>query len=141
MQEGCKSIFLSTEGENDIEEPKELVKFLHFVKADLKESEADFQDDFVKKLQETIHRIKRNREMEDRFMIFEEMLRDEREEGRVEGLAEGRVKSICELLEEIGQIPDELYNRIENEKDLPTLSRWHKLAAKSETLEAFMKKM
>lgn len=37
-----------------VEVPGELVKFLDFVKADLSESEADFDDQFVKKLQETI---------------------------------------------------------------------------------------
>ena len=78
LQEGCKSIFLSTRGENDREVPGELVSFLNFVKADLSESETDFEDDFVEKLQNTIRRIKSNREMEERFMIFEEMLRDER---------------------------------------------------------------
>ncbi len=42
MKEGCKSIFLSTRGENYREVPEELVKFLRFVKADLSESESDF---------------------------------------------------------------------------------------------------
>ena len=64
LREGCKSIFLSTRGENEEEVPEELVKFLHFVKADLDESEIDFKDDFVRKLQNTIYRVKSNREME-----------------------------------------------------------------------------
>ena len=76
------------------------MKFLNFVKADLGESESDFEDDFVEKLQETIRRIKTNREMEERFMIFEEMLRDERAEGRAEGLAEGRAEGRAEGLAE-----------------------------------------
>ncbi|MDY2812584.1 MAG: hypothetical protein SOU03_01325 [Dorea sp.] len=37
------------------ENPKELVKFLHFVKADLNESETDFGDDYV-----AMHAIKRS---------------------------------------------------------------------------------
>ena len=153
LQEGCKSIFLSTRGENDREVPGELVSFLNFVKADLSESETDFEDDFVEKLQNTIRRIKSNREMEERFMIFEEMLRDERAEGKAEGIAEGKAEGIAEgkteavlemlleLMNDLGEIPDELRNRITSEKDLETLKKWHRLAARSESLDEFLKKM
>ena len=145
LQEGCKSIFLSTRGENDREVPGELVSFLNFVKADLSESETDFEDDFVEKLQNTIRRIKSNREMEERFMIFEEMLRDERAEGKAEGIAEGKTEAVLEMLlelmKDLGEIPDELRNRITSEKDLETLKKWHRLAARSESLDEFLKKM
>ena len=145
LQEGCKSIFLSTRGENDREVPGELVSFLNFVKADLSESETDFEDDFVEKLQNTIRRIKSNREMEERFMIFEEMLRDERAEGKAEGIAEGKAEAVLEMLlalmSNLGEIPDELRNRITSEKDLETLKKWHRLAARSESLDEFLEKM
>ena len=145
LQEGCKSIFLSTRGENDREVPGELVSFLNFVKADLSESETDFEDDFVEKLQNTIRRIKSNREMEERFMIFEEMLRDERAEGKAEGIAEGKAEAVLEMLlelmKDLGEIPDELRNRITSEKDLETLKKWHRLAARSESLDEFLEKM
>ena len=145
LQEGCKSIFLSTRGENDREVPGELVSFLNFVKADLSESETDFEDDFVEKLQNTIRRIKSNREMEERFMIFEEMLRDERAEGKAEGIAEGKTEAVLEMLlelmKDLGEIPDELRNRITSEKDLETLKKWHRLAARSESLDVFLEKM
>ena len=74
LHEGCKSIFLSTSGKNDWEVSEELVKFLNFVKADLGESESDFGDDFIEKLQDTIRRIKFNCEMEVRYMFFEEFM-------------------------------------------------------------------
>ena len=141
LQEGCKSIFLSTRGENDREVPGELVSFLNFVKADLSESETDFEDDFVEKLQNTIRRIKSNREMEERFMIFEEMLRDERAEGKAEGKTEAVLEMLLELMNDLGEIPDELRNRITSEKDLETLKKWHRLAARSESLDEFLEKM
>lgn len=137
LQEGCKSIFLSTRGENDREVPGELVSFLNFVKADLSESETDFEDDFVEKLQNTIRRIKSNREMEERFMIFEEMLRDERAEGKVEA----KIEDILDLLEDKCQLPADLRSRIEDEKNLQTLTRWLKLAAKADSLEEFLSQM
>lgn len=141
LQEGCKSIFLSTRGENVEEVSEELVKFLNFVKADLSESEKDFEDGFVKKLQETIREVKSNREMEERFMIFEEMLREERAEGREEGKAEGKAEDILELLEELSEVSDEFRNRIMSEKNLGVLRKWHKLAAKADSLDEFLKKM
>lgn len=70
------SVFLSTKGENADEVSGELVKFLEFVKADLRESEESFDDPFVKKLQETIRRVKVSREPEERYMIFQEMLKE-----------------------------------------------------------------
>ena len=121
------------------------VSFLNFVKADLSESETDFEDDFVEKLQNTIRRIKSNREMEERFMIFEEMLRDERAEGKAEGIAEGKAEAVLEMLlelmKDLGEIPDELRNRITSEKDLETLKKWLRLAARSESLDEFLEKM
>ena len=137
LNDGSTSIFLSTEGENGSEVPKELVTFLNFVKADLSESETDFEDSFVKKLQETIWRVKSNREMEERFMIFEEMLREERAEGK----AEGKAEDILDLLEELGKISEELRNKIKGEKDLETLKKWFKLVAKAESMEEFLEKM
>ena len=132
----------------DIYEAKEAIKrayaqgqfhvsFLNFVKADLSESETDFEDDFVEKLQNTIRRIKSNREMEERFMIFEEMLRDERAEGKAEAVLE----MLLELMNDLGEISDELRNRITSEKDLETLKKWLRLAARSESLDEFLEKM
>ena len=84
LEDGRKIVFLSTCGENEGEISKELLAFLKFVKADLKESQGDFHDDYVKKLQEFIRHVKESREMEERFMTLEEMLKDERKEGRLE---------------------------------------------------------
>ena len=55
-----------------------------------------FDDSYVEQLQNFIHKIKGSREMEVRFMIFEEMLREEREEGYAEGYAEGFVEGYAE---------------------------------------------
>ena len=135
LEEGCKSIFLCTEGSNPQEVSEELVKFLKFVKADLSESEQDFGDGFVEKLQKTIQQIKSSREMEERFMIFEEMLREERAEGK----AEGKAEAILELLSDLGKPSEELRRRILNEKNADTLNKWIKLAAKAESLDEFLK--
>ena len=70
-------------------------------------------------------------------MIFEEMLREERAEGK----AEGKAEDILDLLEELGKISEELRNKIKGEKDLETLKKWFKLAAKADSMEEFLEKM
>lgn len=103
LGDGSGTVFLSTCGKNDHEVPETLVKFLSFVKADLAESTRDFGDEFVSQLQETVHSIKQSREMEGRFMLLEELLREERAEGIVEGIAEGEERFnhlLCILMEQ-----------------------------------------
>lgn len=133
LDDGSRSIFLNTHGKNRKEVPKELVKFLEFVKADLDESMGEFDDEFVGRIQNAIRRVKGSREMEERFMILEEMLREER--------AEGKAEAVLELLEELGTVPDVLCEKIMNEKDLDMLKKYLKCAAKAESVEQFEKEM
>ena len=141
LGEGSRSIFLSTMGENDEEVSKELVRILRFVKADLEESQRDFEDEFICHIQETIRRIKGSRKMEERFMILEEMLRDERAEGIAEGKVKGKAEAVLELLEDLGTVPEAVQNRIMNEKDPELLKKWHRLSARADTLDEFLKEM
>ena len=92
---------MNTHGKNESEVPKELVTFLRYVKADLAESEEAFDDPYVEQLQKFIRKVKRSREMEERFMIFEEMLREEREEGYAEGFAEGYAEEFVKVFAEV----------------------------------------
>ena len=137
QQDGAVSIFLSTCGNNEEDVPASMVNFLRYVKADLAESEKDFEDNYVKKLQESVRHVKESREMEERFMLFQEMLRDERAEGK----AEGKAEDVIELLEEVGIVSDEVREKIMAEKNLETLKAWHKIAAKAESIDEFLKSM
>ena len=92
MDDGAHTIFLSTKGTNEDEVSKELVKFLKFVGAQPSESEKDFEDVFVKRLQNSVKEVKASREMGARYMTFQELLKDEREAGRAIGQKEGEDK-------------------------------------------------
>ena len=83
LKDGNQTIILSTQGTNPSEVPVELVNFLKYVGQDTDEAETN--DDYVRLLQEQIKRIKQNRDWEGKYMLLEEMMRDEREEGRQEG--------------------------------------------------------
>ena len=62
-------------------------------------------------------------------------------EGRAEGKAEGRTKeraeAVIELLEEIGEPSQQLREYIMEQTELEVLRRWHRAAAKSESIEDF----
>ena len=69
-------------------------------------------------------------------MIFEEMLREEKQEGRLEATRE----NILELLEDLGKIPEDLQTKLEDLEDLIKLKSLLKIAAKAESLRAFEEK-
>ena len=114
-------------------------KFLKYVKAGLDESTEDFQDDFVQRLQDAVRNVKASREMEERYMLLEELIKEERENGRIEGKAEGKAESILELLSDLGEVPEELRKKILGEKDLDILKSYLKKASASKTIEEFQK--
>lgn len=136
-EDGRISIFLSTHGQNEQEESEALVNFLKYVRAGLEASMDDYEDEFVRKLQQTVKKVKQSREMGVRYMAWHEMLKEERDEGKIEG----RIESIMELLEELGEIPEELREKIEEQEELTIIKSWHKLAAKADSIEHFMEQM
>ena len=138
LEDGSHTIFLSTRGENDGEVPEELVRFLKYVAADLDESLEDFEDDYVRKLQESIVDIKKDRGMESGYMLLEEMLNDERTAGIKKGRKELGAEYILDLLSDLGSVSDDLKDKIKSEDNEITLKAMHRLAARSESIEMFL---
>lgn len=135
LEDGNHTLFLSTHGENEEEVPEGLVKFLKYVSAGLDESTEDFQDNFVQKLQEAVKNVKASREMEERYMLLEELLKEERESGK----AEGKAETILVFLSRLGEVPIELREKILHEKNLDILNSYSEKAAMSNTMEEFRK--
>lgn len=63
LGDGKVTMFLSTKGRNEGEVPQALVKFLTYMGADLEESQQDFQDELVKRFQQSVSRVKTSREV------------------------------------------------------------------------------
>ena len=137
LEDGSDTVFLNTRGTNPEEVSTELVKFLKYVRADLAESMINYEDEFVEALQRSVHEIKQSRRMEERYMLTELLMQDERRAGRIEG----RRESILEVLEEIGTISNELRERIVQEANMDQLKIWAKLAARVDSIEQFMEEM
>lgn len=143
LQDGSVTIFLSTAGKNSEDVPSELVKFLKFIASDLEGSKADFEDPYVEQLQNSVNKIKSDREMGERYMIFEEMLREERQEGLEAGRKEGQLKAkredVIEFLRELGTVPESLIAQVESVEDFESLTALLKLAAKADSIDSFEK--
>lgn len=115
MDDGAHTVFLSTKGDNKEEVPKELVDFLEFVGKPLSESEAEQDDIFIQKVQTTIREVKKSREMGARYMTFEELLKDERAEGRAEGDRNRLVRQVQKKLakgDSVEKIADDLVEEL-----------------------------
>lgn len=129
MGDESRSIFLSTEGKNYENIPKELKAFLDFVKSDTPENDTEVDDAYVKVLQKSIRSVKESKEMERSFMTLEEL----QEWAQIELSRE----YVMDLLGEFGKVPKTLEERITSEEELEVLKTMHKAAAKSNSFEEF----
>ncbi|HIY00971.1 MAG TPA: hypothetical protein IAA26_03905 [Candidatus Blautia faecipullorum] len=98
-----------------------------------KDTTAVFEGGFVARIQEEIRLIKASREMEEQYMLLEELIREEREEGN----AQGKISSILELLSDLGEIPEDIRRAVTEERDPEVLKFYLKQASAANTMEAF----
>ena len=142
--DGSYTVFLSTKGKNRDEVPKELVAFLEYAGADREHAEMDFHDEYVRRLQETVAKIRQDREMGVRYMLFSELLQDEftagKAQGEAIGEARGKAYAITVLLNMLGDVPEELASKIRQVTDAGKQDALLKLAAVSKTVEEFEEK-
>lgn len=94
-------------------------------------------DEVTQKLHDCINKVKVSPELRMEYMKWDTMIYYERRDAKLEG----KIESIFELLEEFGSISDEIKERIAVEKDLEQIKKWHKLAAKVNSIQEFAEKM
>ncbi len=159
-EDGLRIVYLNTQGNR--EENRQLSQLLQYMQQSTEENAVTEE---LKDLDEYIRGIKKKQEVGVKYMRLwelENMIRKEaREEGLKEGQKEGRKegreegqkegmnngilvgisKSVLLVLEEKGNVPDDLALRIRQEKDITTLQKWLGIAAKSESVEAFQEKI
>lgn len=70
-------------------------------------------------------------------MILHEMMREERNEGRIEGTLLAQQNAILKLLEDLGSIPANITEKVRTLNNEETLSLLLKKAAKASSFEAF----
>lgn len=65
----------------------------------------------------------------------------EREEAYEEGDLNRSRQSVLDLLEDLGEIPEDIRYRIDIERSTEVLRKWHKAAAKAQSFEIFREAM
>ena len=69
------------------------------------------------------------------------MLKRQEKKWLAEGVVTGKAQSVMELLEDLGTVPDEIKEKILNEKNPESLNEWLKAAAKADSIEEFLTKI
>lgn len=84
LGDGTCKVFLNTTGVHKDDISQELVQFLNYVEH-APGAAAASEDSLIRQIDTRIASLKCNRRMEERYMLFGEMLSDERKEGQKEG--------------------------------------------------------
>lgn len=141
VSDGVKTVYLNAHGRNRDGIPEELLQFLDYVKNTGRTEGISTTDPFVRHLQDSIDKIKQNRGMEERYMLLEEMMRNEKQKGIQEGSQKMLVQCIIESLESKFAIPVELRENIISETESDKLNAWFQLSLKVSSLEEFEQNM
>lgn len=126
-------IILNTKGTNDAEEDPTLISFLHYVENSSEEVLEENSDPRLKRLHEIIESIRSNAEMEAQYM---KGITREREK-IADAKAAGALEILFSLLDELGEIPDDMWVRMRGEIDLDVIKKWNFIAAKASSIEEF----
>ena len=124
INDGVKTIYLNAHGKNRKDIPEELLEFLDYVKNTGRRKEISTADPFVRHLQNTIDTIKQDRSMEERYMLLEEMMRNEKQEGR----QEIAVQFLLDSLNSKFSVSTALSKKISSETDMNKLQSWFQLS-------------
>ena len=147
LQNGRHTIFLSTKGTNESEVPEELVELLHYIEAEETVFSENYGDSYVRQLQKSVHDIKNSRQMEERFMMIEELMQEEfqagKEEGRTEGKLETLVTNVTNILSIRNLLTDSIKKLVTQTTDTDVLQKMLESAvvctSTDEFLETFKK--
>ncbi len=137
VNDGVKTIYLNAHGKNRNDVPDELLQFLDYVKNTGRKEVGTIANSFVRHLQNTIDKIKLDRGMEERYMLLEEMMRNEKQIGKLEGKRE----DILASLEAKFPVQNDLKEKIILENDIDKLNIWFKNSLEVSSIEEFKKKM
>lgn len=121
---------------------KELQTMLRYIQDSRKENATD---EATKELHNYVSRVKVQPEVKQAYMRYEEIIYYERKEAAEEAARiaskNTKVQYILELLEEYGDVPENVKSRLNDEEDAEQLKRWHKLAAKVDSIDTFARQM
>ena len=130
------TIFFNAKGKNSEDVSKELVEFMTYLEKSTDESVRDGATDNIKLLHEKVKLVKKNADLEAKYMTGEDLLRWSRQEGE----AKGKAESILVILSAKFEIQDALREKILCQRDVSVLDEWLVLAANASSIKDFISK-
>ena len=124
---------MNTKGTNDAEVPESLVKLLKYIGATVEDSDKDYDDPLVSRLQESVKRIKSDREMGARYMLLEEMMKDEYNAGK----KDDKKELISYFLSQHGNVPKSITDKLADISDESILRNLVKKAVTVSDIKEF----
>ena len=132
LDDGTKKIFLNMTSRNG---RPELISLLQYMKnTTMDNPEIIVKDKRIQSLDRIVNEVKQSEEWEAVKMNILEI-------GIEKGIEQGKAASILELLEETGKVSEQLRQKILDQHDSETLSKWLKLSAKAESIEEFERRI
>lgn len=98
-------------------------------------------DSATREIHDYVSKVKVQPEVKQAYMRLEEIIYYERKDAAKEAVRMTKVQDILELLEEYGDVPEAVRERINKEEDPDTLKKWLKFASKADCVEAFVAQM
>ena len=101
------------------------------------------ENNLYKSVMDLIVRANRGKFEEAKIMCeaLEELMKDELEAKKAEGLALGKAEGIITLLKDLGEVSEKLQQNIMEQNDTEVLDRWLRYAARAETIQDFEQKI
>jgi len=138
--DGLQFVYFYTKGtKGGCREIRDMLRYLQ------DSTPANARDEATRELHEYVSKVKIMPEVRQGYMSFEEYITyrcmDYAAETKKNTEKDTRIQSILELLEDYGDIPDQLKNKLEEIDDMELLKKYHKLAAKADSIEAFLREI
>ena len=108
-------------------------------------SESNVINNDIRELHQYVTQVKLQPEVRDEYMHLDELIAWHWKDGFNDGFAEASrntlTNNIFDLLSDYGEIPDDLREQINNQNDISILRQWNKLAARTDSIEDFRRKI
>lgn len=131
-EDGLSYIYFYTNGTKG--GTPEIKAMLNYIK---ESTQSNVTNESTQRIHDFTNKVKIQPEVRDAYMTFEDRIYYERRDAAKDATLDTKVQDICELLEDYGPLPDELMNTLTSEKNINTLKKWLKLAAKATSIAEF----
>ena len=131
-EDGLSYIYFYTNGTKG--GTPEIKAMLNYIK---ESTQSNVTNESTQRIHDFTNKVKIQPEVRDAYMTFEDRIYYERRDAAKDATLDTKVQDICELLEDYGSLPNELMNTLTSEKNINTLKKWHKLAAKATSIAEF----